>query len=153
FQYALALPVVGLVFAHCSRCSLIPLRTADVIIGFEPAEAVRCLPYLKKGGTVIVNANGIMPVTASLGGCNYSPEAMVEYLRGNVENTIVIDGDAICKECGSAKVLNVALLGAAAASGMPDITLASLEKAIGAMVPERFIQMNLDALAKGASAK
>lgn len=27
---------------------LIPHGGADVLIGFEPAEAVRCLPYLKK---------------------------------------------------------------------------------------------------------
>jgi len=28
---------------------LIPYGKADIIIGFEPAEAVRCLPYLKNG--------------------------------------------------------------------------------------------------------
>ena len=28
---------------------------ADVLMAFEPAEAVRCLPYLKDGGTVIVS--------------------------------------------------------------------------------------------------
>ncbi len=34
---------------------LIPKHTADIIIGFEPAEAVRCLSYLKKDGTVVVS--------------------------------------------------------------------------------------------------
>ena len=34
---------------------MIPHKGADVMIGFEPAEAVRCLPYLKKGGCVAVS--------------------------------------------------------------------------------------------------
>ena len=48
--------------------SLIPHGMADVIIGFEPAEAVRVLPYLKQGGTVIVAERTVSPVTNSLSG-------------------------------------------------------------------------------------
>ena len=51
---------------------LIPYGKADIIIGFEPAEAVRCLPYLKNGGTVVVSSKAVMPVTASLGMGSYS---------------------------------------------------------------------------------
>lgn len=29
---------------------LVPCASADLLIGFEPAEAVRCYPYLKQGG-------------------------------------------------------------------------------------------------------
>lgn len=29
---------------------LVPRASADLLIGFEPAEAVRCYPYLKQGG-------------------------------------------------------------------------------------------------------
>ena len=47
---------------------LIGKGEADIIIGFEAGETVRMLPYLKKGGTVIVNSNVIKPVTASLSG-------------------------------------------------------------------------------------
>ena len=39
---------------------------ADLIVAFEPAEAVRMLPYLKKGGAVIVSSRAVMPVTAAL---------------------------------------------------------------------------------------
>ena len=37
--------------------------TADLIIGFEPGEAVRVLPYLKAGGTVITSDRPVIPVT------------------------------------------------------------------------------------------
>ena len=47
--------------------SLVPRGQADLILGFEPAEALRCLPYLKEGGILIAGAKGVYPVTASLG--------------------------------------------------------------------------------------
>ena len=57
---------------------LIPLGKADILVGFEPGEAVRCLPYLKpgarRGG---VNVTPVQPVTASLAGEVYDVEAML----------------------------------------------------------------------------
>ena len=65
----------GSVFSHVRIGSnlstpMIPKGGADVIIGFEPAEAVRMLPYLKKDGTVIVNSCPTKPVTAMLSGAS-----------------------------------------------------------------------------------
>lgn len=131
---------------------LIPLGSADVIIGFEPAEAVRCLPYLKKDGVVAVSTKAIMPVTASLGGGTYSGAEMIDYLRANVKKLIVVDTDKICEECGSSKVLNVALLGAAAASDMLGVSVKDIENAILNRVPEKFHALNLKALELGAKA-
>ena len=62
---------------------LVPLGQADVLIGFEPAEAVRCLPYLKAEGTAIVCTKAVRPVTASLTGSAYDGSEMIEYLQKN----------------------------------------------------------------------
>lgn len=35
---------------------LVPRGSADLLLGFEPGETVRCLPYLRQGGTVIVSS-------------------------------------------------------------------------------------------------
>ena len=47
----------GCVVSHVrigeAHSPLIPKGKADIIIGFEPAEAVRCLPYLKEEGVVV----------------------------------------------------------------------------------------------------
>ena len=45
---------------------LIPFGSADMILAFEPAEAVRNLRYLKPDGIVIVNSVPVKPVTESL---------------------------------------------------------------------------------------
>lgn len=129
---------------------MIPFGQAEVIIGFEPAEAVRCLPYLKEGGCVVVSPLPIRPVTSSLGNGNYTGDEMMEYLKKNVPNLIVVDGTAICRECGSPKVLNVALLGAAISSGLIGISQEEMEAAIVCRVPEKFKEMNLKALELGA---
>ena len=82
---------------------MIPHKGADVMIGFEPAEAVRCLPYLKKGGCVVVSPVPIRPVTASLTGGAYTGEEMMEYLKQTVDHLVVVDGTSICSRCGSTK--------------------------------------------------
>lgn len=132
---------------------LIPQGGADVIIGFEPAEAVRCMPYLKKGGCIVVSPEPIRPVTASLTGGTYTGREMMEYLQKTGEHLVVVDGTAICSRCGSSKVLNVALLGAAIASGLIGISLEEMEQAIEARVPEKFREMNRMALKLGAASK
>ncbi len=128
---------------------MIPLGTADLILGFEPGEAVRCLPYMKEGGVVVASVNPVMPVTASLKG-GYDGEAMVATLRSLPGRVILVDTEAICRRVGSAKVANVALLGAAAASGVLDVSLQELEETLEKRMNPRFIAMNKLALAEGA---
>lgn len=122
------------------------------MICFEPAEAVRCLPYLKTDGCAIVCPTPIRPVTASLSGGGYTGGEMMEYLEKTVKNLVVVDGTAICEECGSPKVLNVVLLGAAVASGLTGLTMEEMEQAVEKRVPEKFKEMNLKALKLGALA-
>ena len=129
---------------------LININSADVIIGFEPAEAVRYLPYLKEDGTVIVANYPIKPVTDSLSDTNYNGADMIRYLKDNVTHLFVLDAEKVFAECGTAKVLNTALLGVTAASGVLGFSLEEMEKAIHEKVREKFIDMNLNALHFGA---
>ena len=131
---------------------LIPLKSADMLLAFEPAEAVRCLPYLKEGGTVIVSSKTVKPVTATLSGSTYEETEMLEYLKKNVENLAILDGEEICRQAGSSRVLNVALLGAAAASGVLDISAEEMESAVAGNVKEKFLDMNRKALTLGMTA-
>lgn len=130
---------------------MISKHTADVILGFEPAEAIRCLPYLKKGGVVVVSGKAIKPVTASLSGSSYDGSEMLAFLQDKAVKFILVDGDKICRDCNSSKVLNVALLGAACASGMLGLTADEIEAAIKERVASRFVEVNMKALAAGAA--
>ena len=125
---------------------LIPEKMADIMIAFEPAEAVRCLSYLKEDGTVIVNKKAVKPVTASLMGSAYNGSEMLEYLKQHVKNLIVIDGEQVCEKCGSSKVLNIVLLAAAAKSGALGMNVDELKNAICKKIPEKFQKLNLAAV-------
>ena len=142
----------GSVFSHIRMgeglyAPMIAKGTADIIIGFEPGEAVRQLPYLREGGQVIVSQRAIMPVTATLSGTPYSGGEMTAYLQEHVKKLFIIDTQKACEEIGSSKVLNILLLGAAIKSGALGLAEEDIKTAIISRLPERFHELNFKALA------
>lgn len=141
----------GSVFSHIRigdnlHSPMIAAGTADILIGFEPGETVRMLPYLKKDGQVIVSSHAIIPVTAALSNGSYDPEAMLAYLKQTVAHLLVIDTEEACLALGSTKVLNILLLGAAIESGALGLTETEIKDAIKERLPERFHELNFRAL-------
>ncbi len=141
----------GSVFSHLRverkvHTPMIAKGTADIIIAFEPAEAVRMLPYLKEGGSVIVNSHAVKPVTSVLKDTGYDGSEMVGYLKENVENLTVIDCEKACREIGSPKVTNMVLLGAAVRSGVLDFTMEEITETMKRMVKPQFQEANVAAL-------
>ena len=125
---------------------LIPRGLADVLIGFEPGEAARCLAYLRPDGLLISAVRPVQPVRP------YDPAPVLDFLRAWPGPQALIDGDAVCRAAGSPRKLNTSLLGAAAASGRLGVTGDALEAALRALLPERLLPMNLAALRAGAEA-
>ena len=141
----------GSVFSHLRVGSkvhtpMIAKGTADIIIAFEPAEAVRMLPYLKEGGRGIVNSHAVKPVSSVLKDSGYDGSEMVGYLKENVENLTVIDCEKACREIGSPKVTNMVLLGAAVRSGVLDFTMEEITETMKRMVKPQFQEANVAAL-------
>lgn len=130
---------------------LIPKGTADIIIAFEPAEAVRTLAYLKQGGIAVTSSAAVKPVTDMFAEAPYDAEAMLDYLKKNNIKTVVVDADKIVDMFGNAKSLNVALLGAATVNCDIGITKEDIAKAILSTTKEAFHKQNLKALEIGAA--
>ena len=141
----------GSVFSHIrlgsgAQCPMNAAGTADIILGFEPGETVRMLPYLKKGGMVVVSSRPVMPVTAALAGSDYNGAAMIEYLRAKAGRVVVVDTEKACRELGSGKIVNLLLLGVAAASGQLGLTVEDIRQAVKLKVPAKFHGLNFRAL-------
>ncbi|EOS67823.1 indolepyruvate ferredoxin oxidoreductase, beta subunit [Lachnospiraceae bacterium MD308] len=141
----------GSVFSHVRigedvYSPMIAKGEADIILGFEPGEAVRMLPFLKEGGTVIVSSREIIPVTATLTNFSYNGSEMLSYLHKHVKNLFVIDAQKACEDIGSSKVLNLLLLGAAIQSGALGLSEADIRDAIKKRLPEKFHELNFKAL-------
>ena len=142
----------GSVFSHLRLgegvySPMIARGEADLILAFEPGEAVRMLPYLKEGGQVVVSSRPVMPVTATLSGASYSADDMIQFLQAHVQNLMVVDAEKALRDVGSPKVLNLILLGAALQSGALGLTEDEIKAAVLQKIPEKFHALNFRALA------
>lgn len=121
---------------------LIAHGETDLIIAFEPAEAVRCLDYLRPGGALVSATSSVQPVTAALSRDAYSSKPFLEYLRQTVPNCLLVDDTALIKQIGSPKALNVALLASAVAISDLGFTVEELRAAMHASVRSQFVALN-----------
>ena len=87
---------------------LIPKGECEIIISMEPMEALRYLPYLKKGGWIITNSAPFVNIPA------YPEVSAIDSDLNREANVISFDSDQIAKDCGAPRSSNMALLGAAA---------------------------------------
>lgn len=100
---------------------LVTLGQAELVISLEAGEAVRNLPFLAKGGRLVVNAPN---------GDWLSPEGQKALKRHQIE-TLVVDASGLAFSVGAPRAANVVMLAAAAAGGAlpftPDQIWAQLE--------------------------
>ena len=128
---------------------LIPEGEADIMLAFEPSEAVRNLRYLKKSGVVIVNNVPVKPVTESLNETGYDGIQMINYLKEKVENVIEVDASELLAPLGSSKYFNVAVLGVLIGTNMLGIDEQTVVEQIKKRVPERFLEIDMKAFNMG----
>ena len=127
---------------------MIPQAAADMIIGFEPAEVLRNIGYLKEGGLAVVNTTAVKPVTASLTDTGYDGRQAIDYL-GTHASCIFADGQKECGQLGSVKFLNILLLGIAAGSEYLGLQKETLISEIEKRVPPKFKEANIQAFLRG----
>jgi indolepyruvate ferredoxin oxidoreductase beta subunit len=125
---------------------LIPEGECDVIISFEKIEAARYLPWLKKGGLVVVNDQKISPLSVLTGAAAY-PDEILEKIADMGVKLVAFDALAAAAEAGSERAANVALLGAA--SREIGFSEEAWKDAIRGTVKENFVELNLKAFEIG----
>ena len=123
---------------------------ADYIISFEKAEAARWLPFLKKGGKMIVNTQQIDPMPVIIGAAEY-PENVIEEMIALGVDIDAIDALTPALEAGSAKAVNIVLMGRLARHF--DIPREKWTAAIEQSVAPKFVEMNEKAFALGYDAE
>ena len=128
---------------------LIEQGDADIIIAFEELEAYRWLPYLKKGGTMYVNTQQILPMPVIMGQAEY-PDNIMETLEKQAGKVKAFDALEIAERCGSIKAVNVVLLGAASRD-LP-FDEAAWVKVIEENVKPKFVELNKNAFEEGRGA-
>lgn len=131
---------------------IIGVGAADVLLAFEPLEALRALPKASPDSWIITNTHQIKPITVALRLGEYPDiEGSLAELEGRVAHLIRLEATALAKEAGSLIATNMVMLGALAATGLLPFPPEALEEAIEGFHP-RLAAVNLKAYRLGREA-
>ena len=87
--------------------------TADLLVGFESAEAMRWCHYLKPGGLVLMNTARLVPPVVDIGLYTYPDDPLAE-IKSRGYPVHAFDALAIALELGDVRLGNTVMLGAMA---------------------------------------
>ena len=119
---------------------------ADYIVSFEMLEAARWLPYLKKDGQIVTNIQQIDPMPVIIGAKEY-PKDLTDKIKNAGAKIDAIDCLSLAKQAGSAKAVNIVLLGRL--SHYFDLPEEAWMASLEANVPAKFLEMNKKAFELG----
>jgi indolepyruvate ferredoxin oxidoreductase beta subunit len=120
----------------------------DYLLAFELMESARWIEFLKPGGTVIVNRQRILPMSATVGDAVYPSDEVIDQGLCAVTNRIIyVNGLEIAKSFGNKNLANTVLLGALAREMDvdPEVWLNVIVK----RVPQKYIEENKQAFWAG----
>ncbi len=92
----------------------IPDGEADLILGFEPAEAARWLDQLKPEGVLLVNQNIQVPPIVNIGLFDYPDDPVASIISRGVE-VHAFNATKIAQKIGNIRLVNTVMLGASSA--------------------------------------
>ncbi len=122
---------------------------ADYIVSFELLEAARWLSFLAPEGRVVTNTQKIEPMPVITGAAAY-PEALAEKMSALGVKVDAVDCLALAQEAGSVKAVNIVLMGRL--STYFDLPEEAWLRALEAVVPAKFLELNKRAFALGRKA-
>ncbi len=125
---------------------------ADIIVGFESAEALRWSHYLKRDGLVLMNTARLVPPVVSGGLYDYPTDPQAEIRARGIE-VHAFDAMAITRQLGDMRLGNSVMLGAIA-DYLPfraEVLLESILARFQARKPE-MVELNRRAFTAGRDA-
>lgn len=126
---------------------LIPRGDAGILLSFERLEALRWLPFLAPGGTVIVNTQVLEPLPVLTGQQQY-PEGILEALQQSAAGRVTaLDALSLEPVKSSPKAMNVLMLGILAR--LLPFPRERWELTLQSLLPPKLHRVNLDAFTAG----
>lgn len=122
---------------------------ADILVGFESAEALRWCHYLKPGALLLMNTACLVPPVVSCGLYQYPADAAAE-IRARGVNVDAFDAMAIARQLGDLRLGNSVMLGAMA-DHLPfgaEVLLDAIVRRFGQRKPE-MVELNRRAFMAG----
>lgn len=134
------------------RAPKLDFGEADLMLGFEPLETLRGLPYLRSDGVVFSSSDPMPPVGVNLGVETYPS---IDEIKAKVGAASRASHFLPCRElgekAGAVQAGNTVLLAAVCASGILPFGLSVFKEALRKFLPAKILDVNLRALEIGES--
>lgn len=89
----------------------IPEGEADILVGFEPAESLRWIHWIRPKGVAMVNRQAQKPPVVNLGLFDYPDDPVGTMLDAGM-NVHAFDAGEIARDLGNFRLVNTVMLGA-----------------------------------------
>ena len=131
----------------------IPQGRADIIVGLEPAEALRVLTrYGNPGVVALINSWVVCPIGVITGELSYPPLAVIEStFKKLTAQSWMIDATSTAVELGNPILSNIVMIGALEKTELLSISRRAFEKEIAKDMTADKYEINLRAFDAGAS--
>ena len=126
---------------------------ADLILGFEPMETLRALPYLAPGGVVLSGLDPVPSPGISAGREQYPDlEMIIKKTKAAASKAWFIPSRKLGLEAGSIQSGNLSLIGAMCAVEAGPFDLDALKRGIKKHLSPKLVEVNLKAVELGVLA-
>lgn len=126
---------------------------ADLLLSFEPMEALRALKKCNSRTFVISNTAPLPPFTAAIGKGRYPDiDTITKHLKSKTGRLITLDAKALARAAGNELSVNMVLLGALIETEILPVTPSSVAEAIRETTKKAFQETNLKAVELGREA-
>ena len=133
-----------------TNSSTISDEEADILLAFEPLEAVRAMGKCHADTLVISNTIPVPPFTVTAGGAVYPDvEQLMDYVKSKINHVLSLNAAPLAEKAGAAMSLNMVMLGVLAQRGQLPLSNDVLKETIENKVKASFRDINLRAFDLG----
>jgi indolepyruvate ferredoxin oxidoreductase beta subunit len=124
--------------------------SAHLLVGFEPVETLREIQLVGQGGCVLMSSHVQYPVAVSMGQAEYpNHDEIIKSMKKFTDRIIEFDALKLAVEAGSARALNMVMLGAIIGTGLVPITEKVAIEVVTEAFPKKFEKINTTATKLG----
>jgi indolepyruvate ferredoxin oxidoreductase beta subunit len=124
--------------------------SADIVVGFEPLEALRTLPVIGARTCVLINRGPLPPLGMTQQGLPYPDrDQLLAPIRAAAGKLLLVDGPSLVQRIGVSRTLNVLMLGALAGLGLLPLSVEQVWRGVEERSPRRFAEANRQAFDMG----
>lgn len=130
---------------------LVPKGKLDVLVAFEPMEALRMqTQYGRRDTVVLVNDEPVLPIGVQAGRFEYPDWQRLSEMINKISGRVwMVPGSRAARELGNIQVLNSIMIGSLLASGVTGLNQADFEAIIISQIPKKHASLNLKAFRRG----